>query len=66
MTHLVLNGKPPEVSTVPDLLLPAQVPFRRRLGPAQLLMLAVLDDAIAEYRRLVGVPGGARCGCSAR
>ncbi|MFN8546174.1 MAG: hypothetical protein U0807_18485 [Candidatus Binatia bacterium] len=51
MTLSTSTGKPPNVSIEPDVLLPVQHQGRTRLGPAQQLMLAVLEDALASYRR---------------
>lgn len=52
MTRLVMNGRAPDLSTIPDVLLPVQIPHVHRALPSQNLMLAVLEDAVGEYRRL--------------
>src|SRR5262249_54766069 len=52
MSRVEMNGRAPEASRIPDVLLPAQLPRAHGLLPSQRLMLAVLDDAIGEYRRL--------------
>src|SRR5262245_39886998 len=52
MSRLVMNGRAPEASSVPDVVLPAQLPRAHGVPPSQRLMLAVLEDAVGEYRRL--------------
>src|SRR5262249_36255147 len=52
MSRHVMNGRAPDVSRIPDILLPTQLPRVHELPPSQRLMLAVLDDAVGEYRRL--------------
>jgi len=57
MSRHTTNGRAPDVSKIPDLVLPAQIPRAHGLTPSQRLMLAVLDDAVGEYRRLGGRVG---------